>query len=158
MAAFRLARILSASLLAFIAFASSTSCGRTPQANTAHFPYAHVQEGCGPADGLALALYLTAKPARYEKYEEPFLMIQIIANLPKSAPHDYAIGASSRDMLASLCQSAGHCMAATSGTLHLTKFTQGKNVSGEYELHFQNGSIEKGQFDAAWCVVHFMCG
>jgi hypothetical protein len=158
MVAFRLARILSASLLVFIGFASSTSCGRKPEANPAHFPFAHVQEGCGPADGLALALYFTAKPARCEKYEEPFLMIQIIANLPKSAPRDYTIGAGSRDMLASLCQSAGHCMAATSGTLHLTKFTQSKNASGEYELHFRDGSIEKGQFDATWCVVHFMCG
>lgn len=156
--AFRLARILAASLLVFIGFASSTSCGRQPEANQAHFPYAHVQEGCGPADGPALAFYFTAKPARCEKYEEPFLMIQIIANLPKSAPRDYTIGASSRDMLASLCQGPGHCMAATSGSLHLTKFIQGKNASGEYELHFRDGSIEKGQFDATWCVVHFMCG
>lgn len=157
--AFRLTRILSTSLLIFVGLASSTRYGRQSAANDPpRFPFAHVQEGCGPADGLALQFYLTMKPAKCGTYEEPFLLIQIIGNLPKAAPRDYMIGASSRDMLASRCQSPGHCAAATSGALHLTKFGQRENASGQYELHFRDGSIEKGNFDAVWCVVRFLCG
>lgn len=157
--AFRLRRILSTSLLIFVGLASSTRYGRQSAANDPlRFPFAHVQEGCGPADGLALQFYFTMKPAKCGTYEEPFLLIQIIGNLPKAAPRDYMLGASSRDMLASRCQSPGHCAAATSGALHLTKFGQRENASGQYELHFRDGSIEKGNFDAVWCVVRFLCG
>ena len=156
--AFQLGKVASTTLLAFIAFSSSAGCGLKSEANcTAHFPFAYAQEGCGPADGRALLFYFTVKPAKCGKYEEPFLLIQIIGDLPKSAPHAYAMGSGSRNILASRCQSPGHCEAATSGALHLTKFTQGKNASGEYELHFRDGSIEKGNFDATWCVARLIC-
>src|SRR4029077_6771967 len=156
--AFRLRKVASTSLWAFIALLFSGSCGLKSEANDPpHFPFAYVQEGCGPADGPALVFYFTVKPAKCGKYEEPFLMIQIIANLPKSAPRAYTMGAGSRDMLASRCQSPGHCEAATSGFLHLTKFSPRKNASGEYELHFREGSIEKGKFDATWCIVNLIC-
>jgi hypothetical protein len=156
--AFGLRRVVSTSLLAFIAFSSSVSCGLKSEENyRAHFPFAYVQEGCGPADGPALLFYFTVKPAKCGKYEEPFLMIEIIGNLPKSAPRAYTMGSGSRDMLASRCQSPGHCEAATSGVLHLTKFSQSKNASGEYELHFRDGSIEKGNFDATRCLVNLIC-
>ncbi len=116
--AFRLTRILSTSLLVFVSLTSSTRCGRQSAANDPpRFPFAHVQEGCGPADGPALQFYFTVKPAKCGKYEEPFLLIQLIGNSPKAAPNDYIIGSSSRDMLASRCQSPGHCEAATSGVL-----------------------------------------
>ena len=155
---FPLRKIVSTSLLAFIAFSSSAGCGLKSEAHyTEHFPFAYAQEGCGPADGPALLFYFTAKPAKCGKYEEPFLLIQIIGNLPKSAPHVYTMGSSSRDILASRCQSAGHCEAAISGVLHLTKFSQSKNASGEYELHFRDGSMEKGNFGATWCVVNLIC-
>jgi hypothetical protein len=156
--AFRSTGILSTSLLVFVGLASSTRCGRQFAPNDPpHFPSAYVQKGCGPADGPALQFDFTVKPAKCGKYEEPFLLIQIIGNLPKSAPHVYTMGSSSRDILASRCQSAGHCEAAISGVLHLTKFSQSKNASGEYELHFRDGSMEKGNFGATWCVVNLIC-
>lgn len=156
--AFRRRNVALTSLLAFFAFLSSASCGRKLDANhQMHFPFAYAQEGCGPADGPALLFYFTVKPANCGKYEEPFLMIEITGNLSKSAPHDYTMGSGGR-MLASRCQSHGHCETATTGVLHLTKFSQSKTAFGEYELHFRDGSIEKGTFDAERCMVHFICG
>lgn len=156
--AFRLRKSVSISLLAFVAFSSSASCRLKSEPNyQGHFPFAYVQEGCGPADGPALLFYFTVKSAKDGQYEEPFLLIQIIANLPKAAPHAYAMGPGSRDILASRCQSPGHCEAATSGVLHLTKFSPRKSASGDYELHFRDESIEKGQFDATWCLVNLIC-
>ena len=111
----------------------------------------------GRADGPALLFYFTVKPTKSGKYEEPLVMIEIIGNLPKSAPRAYTMGSGSRDMLASRCQSPGHCEAATSGVLHLTKFGQSKNASGEYELHFRGGSIEKATFDATWSFANLIC-
>jgi hypothetical protein len=155
---FQLRKVVSTFFWAFITLLSSASCGLKSEANyPPHFPFAYVQEGCGPADGPALLFYFTVKPAKCGKYEEPFLMIEIIGNLPQSAPRAYTMGSGSRDMLASRCQSPGHCEAATSGYLHLAKFSQSKNASGEYELHFRDGSIEKQNFDAARCIVNLLC-
>ena len=96
--AFRLRRAVSTSLFVLIPFSSSANCRRKSEANyPAHFPFAYVQEGCGPADGPALLFYFTVKPAKCGKYGEPFLLIQIIGNLPKSASHAYAMGSGSRD-------------------------------------------------------------
>jgi hypothetical protein len=79
---------------------------------------------CRKAAGRPTALrYCSTKPANCGKYEEPFLMIGIIGNLPKAAPHDYTMGSGGR-VLASRCQSRGHCETATTGVLHLTKFSQ----------------------------------
>lgn len=156
--AFRFKKGVSTSLLAFIALLSLACWGLKSEPNyPAHFPFAYVQEGCGPADGPALLFYFTVKSAKCGKYEEPFVLIQVIGNLPKFAPHAYTLDSGSRDMLASRCQSPGHCEAATSGVLRLTKFGQSKNASGEYELHFRDGSIEKGNFDATRCLVNLIC-
>jgi hypothetical protein len=140
--AFRPRKVVSTSLLALIAFSSSASYGLKSEANyPAHFPFAYVQEACGPADGPALLFYFTVKPAKSGKYEEPFVMIEITGDLPKSVPHAYTMGSGSRDMLASRCQSPG----------------QSKNASGEYELHFRGGSIEKATFDATWSFANLIC-
>src|SRR5882762_5532609 len=76
----------------------------------------------------------------------------------KSAPQNYSIRSGRSVVLASRCLRPGRCEAATSGTLHLSKFSEGKGASGEYELHFQDGSVEKGSFDATWCVARLICG
>jgi hypothetical protein len=122
------------------------------------FPFAYVQPDCGPADGPALVFHFTVKESQNEKYEEPFISLSIIENLPNSAPRDYAIKPGGSGALAALCRASGQCVRATSGTLHLTKFAQGKVASGEYELHFQDGSVERAAFDATWRRMKLMCG
>ena len=98
----------------------------------------------------------TLKESKCGKYEEPFMVISIIENLSTFAPQDYRIGSGSI-VLARRCLRPGQCEAVTSGTLHLAKFSKGKSASGEYELHFRDGSVENGSFDAAWCVMTFVC-
>jgi hypothetical protein len=158
--AFRLRGVLSPSLLALIVFASSASCGRKSDANyPARFPFAYAQRDCGPADGSALAFYFTLKESQFGKYEEPFIEISINENLPKSAPRDYSIRPGRWDLLASRCLRPGQCEAATSGTLHLAKLIEWQGASGEYELHFNDGSVERETFDATWYVVKgLICG
>jgi hypothetical protein len=144
-------------LLTLALFASSPSSGRESQTKPrARFPFAYVQNDCGPADGPALTFRFTLKESKCGKYEEPFIVISIIGNLPAFAPQDYPIGSGSR-VLARRCLIPGQCEAVTSGTLHLAKFSKGKSASGEYEVHFRDGSVEKGSFDAVWCVMTLIC-
>jgi len=144
-------------LLTLALFASSSSSGRESQTRPrAPFPFAYVQNDCGPADGPALTFRFTLKESKCGNYEEPFMVISIIENLPTFAPQDYPIRSGSM-VLARRCLRPGQCEAVTSGILHLAKFSKGKIASGEYELHFRDGSIEKGSFDAVWCVMTLIC-
>jgi hypothetical protein len=110
-----------------------------------------VQEDCGPTDGYALEFYFTSKQSQNGKYEEPYLVIEVNEK-PKSAPQNYSIKSANWGVLASRCLKPGRCEDSTSGSLHLTKFSQ-NGASGNYELHFRDGSVERGSFDAAWYVV-----
>jgi hypothetical protein len=123
-----------------------------------HFPFAHIEFNCEPVDNLVLQFYFTLKQRKCGKYKGPFVMISVNGDLPKSAPQDYLIGSDIMSVAnASRCLKQERCETATSGTLHLTKFSEGKGASGEYELHFQDGTVEKGTFDAAWCITSGNC-
>jgi hypothetical protein len=153
--AFRLKRYVSLFLPSLALLATSAVCGRE---SDGQFPFAYVQNDCGPTDGLELDFYFTGKQSEPGKYKEPFLYITINENLPKSAPQDYSIRPGSAAVFASRCAAPGHCVGATSGSLHLTKFDEGSGLSSEYRLRFQDGSVEKGSFDATRRFVRLLCG
>jgi hypothetical protein len=133
----------------------------TPQSSanaTSHFSFAYVQENCGPTDGIAMEFLFTATQGQGGKYKEPFLVIEVNENLPKSAPQNYSVKSGTSAVLASRCLKAGSCELATSGFLHLSKFSRGVGASGDYELHFRDGSLERKHFDATWYRNYFLCG
>jgi hypothetical protein len=133
-------------------FTLVASCGHKAHGFPAHLPFAYMQEDCGPTDGIALTFYFTAKEGQPGKYEQPFIEIMISEGLSRSAPRDYTIQLGQYAVLASRCSAPAKCDAATSGTLHLSTFTTGKGATGEYELHFYDGTVEKGSFDAIWVI------
>ncbi len=155
---FQLKRFVSIFFLPFVLLASSASCGNQSRATPSRFPFVYVEDVCGPTDGLALEFFFTQKQAQCGEFEEPFILIEIVENLPKSAPQSYSITSGRSALLASRCMSHGECETATSGTLHLTKFSHGSGASGSYELHFKDGSVEAGSFHATWCVSRLLCG
>jgi hypothetical protein len=135
------------------------SCRHSSAANaTPHFPFAYMQEDCGPTDGIAMEFYFTAKQGQDGKYKEPFLQIEVNKNLPKSVPLSYSVESGKWDVLAQRCLSPGACEHASSGFLHVSKFSSGVGASGDYELRFRDGSIEKGRFEAVWYRNYFLCG
>jgi hypothetical protein len=152
---FRLKTVVSLFILTLVILTSSAMCGRESERD---FPFAYVQDECGETDGLALNFYFTQKQSETEIYKEPFLHIAINENLPKSAPQDYSMRSGSGAVFASRCLKPGQCVGATSGTLHLTKFDERRRISGEYKLHFEDGSVEEGSFDATRRFVPFLCG
>jgi hypothetical protein len=142
-------------LLGMILLTGSATANRQAS-SSAHFPFAHAQYGCAPTDALALDFYFTANQSECGNISEPYVKISIWKNLPKSAP--YSIDVRATEVGAIRCLRAGSCEAATSGSLRLDKFINEKISAGEYELHFRDGSVEKGSFDATWCHIRFVCG
>lgn len=145
----------TACLLGMILLTGSASAHR-PADSSAHFPFAYAQYGCAPTDALALDFYFAATQGECGKISEPYLKIMIWKNLPQSAP--YSVELRATEAAAIRCLRPGACEAATSGSLHLDKFVNEKISAGDYELHFRDGSVEKGSFDATWCHIKFVCG
>lgn len=145
----------TACLLGMILLTDSATANRQAT-SSAHFPFAYAQYGCAPTDALALDFYFAATQSECGKISEPYLKISIWQNLPKSAP--YTIEVRATEAGAIRCLRPGACEAATSGSLHLDKFVNEKISAGEYKLHFRDGSMEKGSFDATWCHIKFVCG
>ncbi len=156
----QLKRVIPISFLTLAFLSCSSSCGRQKEAKPiATASFAYVQAACGPTDGPAVEFYFTLKRSQFGKYEVPFLMISINENLPSSGPRDYSIKVGKHAVLASRCLSLGQCDTATSGTLHLATFSPGKGATGDYELYFQDGRVERDSFDATWYVVkQLVCG
>jgi hypothetical protein len=152
-------KTLPVPVLIAVLFSFTMDCRHSSAANAApHFPFAYVQEDCGPADGIVMVFYFTGKQSQGGKYKEPFLRIELGENLPKSAARSYTIKAGKPDVSGSRCLRAGSCETATSGFLTLSKLSRGVEASGEYELHFGDGSVEKGHFEAVWYRNFFLCG
>jgi hypothetical protein len=150
-------RIGKMCLLNFLFFVSLvTSLFGDKMSTQAHFSYAYVQRDCAANDALALNFYFTMKKSGCVKYREPLIEISVVRNLPNSAPS--SIDVSGNLATGFRCLTQGACERAISGTLHLSRFVEGKSVSGEYELHFQDGSVEKASFNATWCYIKFVCG
>ena len=145
----------TACLLGAILLTNSAPANRKAD-SPPRFPFAYAQYGCAPTDALALDFYFTAKQSECGKISEPYVKISIWKNLPKSAP--YSVDVRATEVGAIRCLRPGECQAATSGSLHLDKFIDEKISAGEYELHFRDGSVEKGRVDAPWCHIKFVCG
>ena len=145
----------TACLLGMILLTDAATANRQA-GSSVHFPFAYVQYGCAPTDALALDFYFTAERSECGKISEPYVKIAIWKNLPKSAP--YSIEVRATEAGAIRCLRSGACEAAISGSMRLDKFIEEKISAGEYELHFRDGSVEKGSFDATWCHLRFVCG
>ena len=145
----------TACLLGMILLNGSASA-HLPADSSAHFPFAYAQFGCAPTDGPALDFYFTATKSECGKIVEPYLKIMIWENLPQSAP--YTVEMRGGAAAAIRCQKPGVCEAAASGSLHLDKFVNEKISAGDYEIHFRDGIVEKGSFDATWCHIRVVCG
>ena len=154
-AAWPLRTSAAACLLGMILLTGSATA-HPPADSSARFPFAYAQYGCAPTDALALDFYFTETKSECGKFVEPYLKIMIWQNLPQSAPYTVEVHAGAAAAIR--CLKAGACEAATSGSLHLDKFVNEKISAGEYELHFRDGSVEKGSFDATWCHIRVVCG
>ena len=90
-------------VLTMVLLCLTMSCRHSSAANaTPHFPFAYMQEDCGPTDGIAMEFYFTAKQGQDGKYKEPFLQIEVNKNLPKSVPLSYSVVSGKWDVLAAL--------------------------------------------------------
>jgi len=121
------------------------------------FPYATIAHTCAPWDGPALAVVLSSA-AGCASVPGPFIRISLWHELPPTAGKTISFATGNSNGQASRCLKPNACEAATSGSVVFDVVDEGKNAYGRYELHFKDGSIESGSFEATWCENRALCG
>lgn len=128
-------------------------------AQAADYPHALVMHSCAPWDGPAIELLLMQKNASCGKAADgPYLSIYIWRDLPEHGPKTIEFKEYGGNGGASRCTKPNECERATSGSVTFTKFDEKGEVEGKYEFHFQDGSVERGSFNAEWCHERVICG
>ncbi len=124
----------------------------------AAWPFATIRHACAPWDGPALQITL-AKVANPGK-DDARIFLRLYRDLPepplnKPRTFDLVQQDSGNGVR---CLRPNACESAESGRLVLEKLDGTNGAIGSYELHFKDGSIERGRFKAAWKEVRELCG
>jgi hypothetical protein len=119
------------------------------------FPFGTINHSCGPEDGPALDIRLTPSKDTKKGAWIDLSIYRDLPQLPLSAAKTYELN-TGNDASATRCRSVGHCVAADSGTLTLTRL-DGTGGAGHYKLHLKDGTAEEGHFDLRWIEVKMDC-
>jgi hypothetical protein len=123
----------------------------------AAFPFATIRHACGPTDGPALQITLTK--VRNPGKNAARLFLSLYGNLPEpplAQQRTFELE-HMKDGDGVRCLKPHACESADRGQVVLEKF-DGRGAEGSYELHFKDGSTERGRFKAAWEEVRENCG
>jgi hypothetical protein len=137
--------------------AAAAAATPPPQAASHHFPHATIVHTCAPWDGPALAVLLS-NTAGCAPATTPYVQISLWRDLPPKAGKTFSFDIRNSNGQASRCRKPNQCEPASSGSVAFDIVDEGKSAKGHYELHFKDGSIESGSFEAAWCESRALCG
>lgn len=125
-----------------------------PPAKTS-YRFGTINHSCGPEDGPALDIHLTQSR---DSKKDSWIDLSIYRNLPElplSVSKTYELK-TGNDASATRCRSKGHCVAADSGSVTLTRL-DGTGGTGNYKLHLTDGTSEEGSFKLRWIEVKMIC-
>ena len=125
------------------------------------FPYATVGASCAPWDGPAIELHFSTTPLKCGQGDTIELFVSFWRDLPLHDNQTFTLDAKSNWGGASYCKNGQGqlpCERATSGTIHIERFSPEKSAQGTYDLVFPKLGHVTGSFHAEWCKMRVLCG
>lgn len=135
----------SFSVLIFLAMACSDGIAAPP----AGYTHAAATFACGPADGPAVAIYLSPNPVTSLEPSGPYVRIYIDTAVEQVGGKAWPIGGSS-PAAASFQTSASNYEIATGGYIITSSVSGDKTIEGTVNLMFPNAGHISGGFHAEW--------
>jgi hypothetical protein len=152
-------------LAALVVF--SSACGSTaapvPTEPPANYPHAYAAIDCGPADGHALTVYLSAEPMVWpddgfpRQLTSPLVTVSVWRSLRDAAGKRFTVEENSAWGVVSFCNSASDCTPARTGEIRLGRLTDGV-LDGEIDVRSPTGEEVRGTFRAEWKERQVFCG
>lgn len=142
-------------LIVFLALAAACDSDAIPGPPTG-LPYAAVTPGCGPADGPAIAIYLSPNPVESSDPSTPFLHIAIWQPLERLTERSWSLtdGAA----VAQYFSTPDASEAAIGGSVTVSVIDPDSAVRGWAVLTFPTYGRIAGGFHATWLPVALRCG
>lgn len=135
----------SLSVLVVFAVACSDGIGAPP----AGFAHAAATFACGPADGPAVAIYLSPIPVESPQPSAPVVRIFITQAVEQIGGKAWPVGGSSETNAS--FQSPGNTFEnATTGYVVTTSVSADKTIDGTVDLTFPKAGHIEGGFHARW--------
>lgn len=147
------------SLLLCGILACAAACGNddipAPPEGLAH---ALGTRSCGPADGPAVAIYLTAAPEVSLEPPTPFVRIDVWESVDRVTTRPWDVDAGSMTGVASYHPTTGAIEVATRGRILVTAVAADTTLVGTVDLDFPTAGRISGGFRAVWLSSAPLCG
>ncbi len=119
-------------------------------------PYSAATPACGPADGPAVAIYLSPNPVTSLEPATPFVHVAVWQPLDRLEDQSWTLGAGAGT--ASYFSTPNELESATAGSVTVSAVDPDSTVRGSVELTFPTHGKIAGGFQAHWIPVALRCG
>jgi hypothetical protein len=133
------------SFLALVVFA--VACSDATSVPPTGYTHAAAMAACGPADGPAVAIYLSPYPVEVQSPPPPFVSSYINQAVEQIGGKTWTIGTSTA--AATFRLSADSLESATAGSVVTSSVSVDKTIDGTADLTFPSGHFI-GAFHALW--------
>jgi hypothetical protein len=145
---------VAATILALAVACSSDGFLGTPDA----FPHAAATRACGPADGPAVAIYLTTVPVESLEPQRPYARIAIWQPQSKLAGGSWLIAAGDTAAAAWYFTGQAGFEVATHGRVTVSSVEPDTTIQGFADLTFPVAGRIRGGFRGIWISGSPLCG
>jgi len=147
-------RMLRLSLVFAFAMACSSD---TISAPLRGLVYAAATAQCGPADGPAVAIYLTPNPVGSIEPSAPFVRVYVPVQLDQLTAHVWPISTNT-EAAAWFHPDASTYELAETGYMIVNSVDSESTITGSVDLHFPDAGHIRSAFRATWVPSHALCG
>ncbi|MFN8571336.1 MAG: hypothetical protein U0132_04715 [Gemmatimonadaceae bacterium] len=148
-------RVLRFIALAGVVGACGASCRSAVDGPIGLLPYASATQSCGPADGPAVAILLSANAdVTSANPSYPLVRVTIWRSLSDARGKTVQLGGN--DGFAAYARSGEDVVGASRGSITLDAGTNA--VTGTVDLAFPNRDPVRGRFTAVWLERTILCG
>ena len=149
-----LIRLLSVSMV--ISF--SMACANGISAPPAGFTHAAATSACGPADGPAVAIYLTRDPVTSLPPTTPYVRVYVWQSVSALIGRPWLLAGSKSEGGAWFHSAANNYEFVTSGYMIARSVSSDNTIEGEVNITFPNAGRVRGGFRAVWVPNTVLCG
>jgi hypothetical protein len=147
-------RLFRFSLVAAVAMGCSADATTSPQLSA--FVHSAAIRACGPADGPAVAIYLTPDPVGATEPSTPYVRVYVSVDQSELTAHPWPIG-STTQAAAWFQPDASTSVAAESGNMIVNSIDSDNTINGSIEIFFPDAGHIQTDFHAKWLTNSVPC-
>jgi len=150
-----LIRLMSVSMVISFSMACAADGISAPPVG---FTHAAATFACGPADGPAVAIYLTPDPVTSLEPTTPYVRIYVAQPVNALTGRTWILAGSKSEGAAWFHSAASNYEIATSGYMVASSVSPDKTIKGTVNIIFPNAGPIRGGFRAVWVPSTVLCG